>query len=116
MEVPLDFTPLLQKLGRTVSGSDLRIRLLEVDAAGRVIREVIPVQFDRTAEDDPKTNLRGTLTFMLTGPMIAHTERLFQVELDFEPREAGSSVVLVDQVEHEGQKSFRIVTPQATGK
>jgi hypothetical protein len=114
VEVPLDFTPLLQKLDRTVPGSDLRIRLREVDAAGRVIREVVPVQFDRAVDDDAKTNLRGTLTFMLTGPMMAHTERFFQVSFDFERGEAGPSVVLVDQVEHEGQKSFRIVTPQAT--
>jgi hypothetical protein len=114
VEVPLDFTPLLQKLDRTVPGSDLRIRLREVDAAGRVIREVVPVQFDRAVDDDAKTNLRGTLTFMLTGPMMARTERFFQVSFDFERGEAGPSVVLVDQVEHEGQKSFRIVTPQAT--
>ncbi len=74
---------------------------------------MVPVQFDRAANDDPKANLRGTLTFMLADPMAAHTERFFQINFDFERWEAGPSVVLTDEVEHEGQKSFRIVTPQA---
>ena len=114
VEVPLDFTQLLQKLGRTISGNDLRIRLLDVDASGRVIREVEAVQFDKATDLGPQANLSGTLTFMLEDPMAAHTEQSFLINFDFERHEDGSAVVLADEVEYAGQKSFKISTAWAT--
>jgi hypothetical protein len=88
MEVPLDLTQLLGKLGRTAPGSDPAIRVLEVDAAGRVLHEVVPVQFDKDPNYNPQTALRGVLTFMLSGQTAARAERVFHVYFDFKPHGA----------------------------
>jgi hypothetical protein len=50
-----------------------KVVVLEVDTAGRVIHEVVPVQFNKDRDYDPKRALRGTLTFMLWGKMTARS-------------------------------------------
>ena len=86
VEVPLDFTQLL----KTVGPDGSRQRSCDSGSsksmpAGRVMHEMIPVQFDKDPDDDPKTALRGTLTFMLGGQTAAHAERFFHVYFDFKP-------------------------------
>lgn len=119
VEVSLDFTQLLKPLGRTAPGNDPALRVVEVDAAGRAIREIPLVQFDKDPDGDPATARRGMLTFMLDGRTSAQTERVFQVRFDFRGRGAPtdtvrSLVAVTDQADHEGQESFRITTPEAT--
>ena len=115
VEVSLDLTQLLGKLGRTAPGNDPEIRVLEVDASGRVMHEMAAVQFDKDPDCDARMALRGTLTFMLWGKTAAHAERLFHVYFDFKPHVTmPPQVVVRENVEHEGQESFKIETPQAT--
>jgi hypothetical protein len=119
VEVPLDLTQLLKQLGRTAPGTDPSIRIVEVDASGRVIHEMVPVQFDKGADDESRTALQGTLTFMLSGRMAAQAERILHAYFDFRPHAATADVeppqvTVADNVDHEGQKSFKISTPAAT--
>ncbi|MCU0917774.1 MAG: VCBS repeat-containing protein [Planctomycetes bacterium] len=119
VEVPLDFGRLLERLGQTSPGGVPRIRVWQVDAATQTAREVAPVQFDRDPQDGPAASLRGTLTFLLPEPMAPGDERVYHIGFDFEDAppatgKADSLVTVTETAEHEGQKSFKIVTPQAT--
>jgi hypothetical protein len=119
VEVPLDLTRLLGRLGRPAPGDDPAIRVVEVDAAGRMIHEMVPVQFDKAPDYDPKTTLRGTLTFALWGKTAACAERVFHVYFDFKrhltmTHISAPAVVVRPEVEHEGQESFKIETSGAT--
>lgn len=119
VEVPLDLTRLLGRLGRTAPGDDPTIRVVAVDAAGRVMHEMVPVQFDKAPDYDPKTALRGTLTFVLWGQTAARAECAFHVYCDFKRRLtmthiSAPAVVVRPDVEHEGQESFKIETSAAT--
>jgi len=119
VEVPLDLTRLLGRLGRTAPGDDPTIRVVEVDAAGRVMHEMVPVQFDKAPDYDPKTALRGTLTFVLWGTTAPRAQHGFHVYFDFGHRLtmthlSSPSVVVRPDVEHEGQDSLKIETSGAT--
>jgi hypothetical protein len=117
VEVPLDLAQLLSKLGRAAPGNDPAIRVLEVDASGRVTHEVVPVQFDKDPNYNPKTALRGVLAFMPWGRPAARAERVFHVYFDFKSHATAAvaaQVAVKENVEHEGQESFKIETPQAT--
>jgi hypothetical protein len=119
VEVPLDFTALLRQLGRTAPGGTPKVRVVEVDASGRLMHEVIPVQFDRSPDCESETTLMGILTFMLWGRMAAQAEWVFHVYYDFRPQVTMTDiepphVTVADNVDHEGQPSFKISTPGAT--
>jgi hypothetical protein len=119
VEVPLDFAQLLGRLGGTTPGRRLSIRVLEVDAVGRLIHEMVPVQFAPDPDGGPRAALRGTVTFVLWGKTAAQAERVFHIYFDFEPHvtitdiEPSSHVVAAQTVGHEGQESFQIDTPGA---
>ena len=118
VEVPLDFGELLRRSGRSAPQKAPAVWAVEVDAAGELLHEMVPVQFDADPDCDSDPALRGTLTFILWGRTAAKTERVFHVYFDFgrhvtmtdveEP-----AVSVADGVEHEGQESFKITTPGA---
>jgi hypothetical protein len=118
-EVPLDFGQLLRRLGRSAPQKAPGVRVVEVDAAGESLHEMMPVQFDADPDCDSEPALRGTLTFMLWGRTSAKVERVFQVYFDFEPHVTITDiekpvVSVTDGIKHEGQESFKINTPSAT--
>jgi hypothetical protein len=117
VEVPLDLAELLTQLGRTAPGGNPEIRVVEVDASGRVTHEVVPVQFIK--DPNSQAALRGTLTFMLWQPTPAQAERVFHVYFGFKPQATMTDiepphVYVDDNIDHEGQRSFKISTPTAT--
>jgi|GEM_PF-923686 len=115
VEVPLDLTRMLAPLGRTAPGGDPEFRVLEAAAPGQKRQEVTSIQFERAPDYDPRTAVKGTLIFMLPKRMGTQAAQGFHVYFDFRhPAAKVTPGVVVEDVDHEGQDSFKISTSLAT--
>lgn len=119
VEVAVNFTEALATLGRQVAFEETSLRLVEVDAQGRVTDDAIPFQFDRADDYDDSVRARGTVIFILKGTTAADATRRFHLYFNV----GGSLVVplgmdpligMAERVPYRGQESVKIVTPLAT--
>lgn len=117
-EVEIDFTALLNDLGRGGALDLQSIRVIEVSARGRVLDDEVPFQFDPAADYEARSNARGMLIFLLTGEMAAADTRHYHVYFDtsgsFTPPPVAPLVTLTDNVQDEGFDSYQIATDAAT--
>ena len=113
----LNFTQLLAPLGGGTM-NETSLRVIEVSAAGAIINPSVAFQFDRDPAYNAASNARGTLVFLLGGTTAANTTRYFDVYFDtaagFSPATVPAQVTITDNIAHEGQSSFRIVTTSGT--
>jgi hypothetical protein len=119
VERDLNFTALLDDLDRAGALIEDSLRVVETSADGRsILNDDVPFQFDRADDYDAATNATGRLVFLLTGQTPANATRHFHVYFDttgtFSPAQVTPRVSITDDVEDEGQSSFRITTPSAT--
>ncbi|HWP41299.1 MAG TPA: hypothetical protein VNL70_10275, partial [Tepidisphaeraceae bacterium] len=116
---PINFTTILNRLGRSGSLVEQSIRVIEYAADGvTVIDENVPFQFDKATGYDAASNASGTLVFLLKGESPAGAVRRFQVYFDttgsFSPPSFTPLVRCTDNVSDEGFESVRIETSVAT--
>lgn len=97
------------------------VRVVEVTAAGQVIDEAVPFQFDPVAGFNNKSNAGGTLIFMLTGETAASATRYYHVYFGVGNNASLAQVtaarppkVKLTETTDEGFASYRITSPTAT--
>lgn len=115
----LNFTQLFQILNQTVPFDFSSIRVVEVAPNGATLDDQVVFQFDRADDYDAAANAVGTLTFIMKGKTPAKSKRTFQVL--FGPQGGYyvapvflKQVVFDDFIQHEGFRSYKLVTPTAT--
>ena len=87
----------------------------EVDVGGKIVDDWVPLQFDKAADFNRKTNAKGTLTFIAKGKTPAYSTRTFHLHLGSgRPVHTSLLVRVTDGVQHRGQESFKIETPNGT--
>lgn len=119
VEVEIDFSALFASLGVAQTVDLNSLRLVEVDAAGVLLNENVPFQFDPAPDFDPAGNASGALIFLLPGATAVNAVRTFHLYFDvagrgFTPAITPPQINVTDDVMDEGQASFRIATPAAT--
>jgi hypothetical protein len=119
VEAPLDFGWLRQASGTHGPAGACSIRLVEVNSQGAVLDDTIPFQFDPGGDDDASTGTQGMLIFVLKGTTRAEEIRYFYMYFDPAGTTAAgpaipAQVSVTDNVYHEGQESFKVVTRNAT--
>lgn len=100
------------------------LRLIEIDLRGQIQDERLPTQFDLNEEKN-----QGELTFILIGETPANSQRLYHAYFMQEGKENDQKKVgraslasptgmtptqVEENVEHEGQESYKITTLNAT--
>lgn len=117
-EVEINFMTLLSGLGQSGVLNVASLRVIEVTAAGQVINDAVPFQFDPAVGFDASSNAQGTVVFLLTGQTAATTTRHFHVYFDtsgsFTPLPVTPQVTLTDNVLDEDFASYRVVTGNAS--
>ena len=81
VDVPINFTPLLDQVGEDSRFDPDSLRVLEMDGA-TIVDDAVPFQFDRGANYDPASNAVGTLVVLLTGATGADETRHYHVYFD----------------------------------
>jgi hypothetical protein len=111
-EVDLDFAALLKSAGAAGRLNASSLRVVEVDANGQSLDPAVSFQLD------PRLSAgrdEGTLVLLLSGETRADARRTFHVYFDtaggHKPPSSAAQVKLTDQVQHQGQESYRIETP-----
>jgi len=115
VEVEMDFTQLLARSDSTVAFDEKSMRLVEVNDAGKIIDELVPLQFDKARGFNRRNNAKGTLTFVAEGKTPADSMRIFHLYLGSDNKARARKIVsITDGVQHRDQESFKIETPDAT--
>jgi hypothetical protein len=119
VEVDINFTQLLRRIDDTVKFDTKSIRVAEVGSSGKIINRLVPFQFDKDTNFNPRTNAKGTITFMADRNTHADSTRIFHIYFDqaeaaHSPPSFKQLVHLTDTVEYQGQESFRIKAQNAT--
>ncbi len=119
VEVPINFTTLLNSLGKSGSLDPNSIRVIEVDNADNTLNANVPFQFDKGAGYNAATNAEGTVVFLMEGNTGGGQARRFQIYFDL----VGSNHMLpsfYDRVQTTsiidayGYDTYKIVTPGGT--
>lgn len=96
------------------------LRLVELDAAGQVVDEDVPFQFEKMKEDSGRAGTRGTLVFQLARYTRPGTVRHYHMYYDVEARAPtapaiATQVVVTDGVTlHGSMECIKVETPVAT--
>ena len=115
VEVEMNFTQLLSGTGYKATFDEKSMKLTEVDGAGKIISDSVPLQFDKAADFNQRKNAKGTLTFIAEGKTPADSTRTFHLYPGSgNAIRARPLVSITDGVDHRGQESFKIETPNAT--
>lgn len=117
VELDVDFQVRLTDLGETGSFDEDSLRVAEVDAAGNVLDNAVPFQFDNGSTVDAPS---GTLIFLLTGTTVAANSRYYQVYFDATgtftaPPAITDRVDKQADVTWQGQSSYKIITRDTDG-
>ena len=67
VDIQINFTEQLKRLGVAKAFSSSSIRVAEVHPSGKLLDSAVPYQFDKSQDYDALTNASGTLVFMLKG-------------------------------------------------
>jgi hypothetical protein len=91
------------------------VRCLEVDENGAILGNEVPCQFDPSATFDATTQATGKLVILAPGATAARSARYFHMYFDTvggssTPATLAPLVSLVDNVNDEGQSSYKIST------
>ena len=117
VEIELDFSALAaQALGRQVKFDEASLAVMEVKPDGSKVGKVVVWQFDRYEAFDATTHAVGTLTLVLGGDTAGGATRRFQVYFGGKTRPVlhKPMVTVADDVQHQGQASYKIITPGGT--
>lgn len=115
VEVELNLTPLLARIGGEMTFDEKSMKLTEVDAAGKIIDGSVAFQFDKAIDFDPRSNAKGALTFIVEGKTAGDSARMFRLCVGAADTVQKPALVRVtDGVQHRDQESFKIETPNAT--
>jgi hypothetical protein len=116
VDVAIDFSDLLSKLGVSGTINQDSLYLHEVDATGLVIKANVPFQYD------PPSNpaYSGSLTILMEGTTAANTQKRYHLYFDLEgagsftPQSVTPLVFLTDNVTDAGLASYKIQTNETT--
>ena len=77
VEIHIDFTEQMRRLGVGKAFNKNSIRVVEVDSSGAALKGSVAYQFDDSPGYDAAMNASGTLVFILSGTTPANTRRMF---------------------------------------
>ncbi len=116
----VNFTQKLEELGASGALDPASLRLVEVDARGKVIDPEVVFQFDTLDDFDPAERATGSLSFMLEGRTHRDATRRYRLYFgdedagEFEAQTFEPLVRVEDAGVYEGDETFKITTPSAT--
>lgn len=118
VEIHIDFTEQLKRLGIDKAFDKNSIRIVEVDSSDKVLDDAAVYQFDESPDYNAAKNASGTLVFILKGATPANTKRMFYVYFGDTSgsNEAPSfppQVSVTEIEEYEGDECFKIATQNA---
>lgn len=117
-EAEINFTSLINSLGQSGPLNVDSIRMIEETAAGDILNDAVPYQFDPASDFNANSNARGTVTFLMTGQTAASATRYYVIYFDtsgsFTPLPVTPRVTLTDNIDDEGFSSYRIQTESGT--
>ncbi len=118
VDIHVDFTEQLSRLGMDKAFDKNSIRVVEVDSSGKVLDGSVVYQFDESPDYDAVKNASGTLVFILKGTTSANIKRIFYVYFDDATGSSEASgfpaqVSVTEIEEYEGDECFKIATQNA---
>ncbi|MCD4699451.1 MAG: hypothetical protein K8R91_02640 [Phycisphaerae bacterium] len=117
VEIELNFSTLAtQAPGGQVKFDETAMAVVEVKPDGSKVGEAVAWQFDRSDTFNATSHAAGTLTLVPGGETAGGTTRRFQVYFGGQTRPSLSKpmVTVTDDVQHQDQASYKIVTPGGT--
>jgi hypothetical protein len=119
VELEINFSEEFNKVGEQLPFDFSSIRLVEVDAEGKMLKDQVIFQFEKGENFDSLNNASGKLTFLLEGRTEAEQSRQFYVLFGPEGKYYAApvflkQVVFDDYIQHAGSASYRLVTPSGT--
>ncbi|TFG72485.1 MAG: hypothetical protein E4H27_02540 [Anaerolineales bacterium] len=119
VNVKVDLNQGLADLGEAGIGKLQVFQVVEVDGQGTILNEKVPFQFDIEDRNTAANESRDTLALYLPGLSPAEANRQYHVYFGVPGKDycvplSSSYVTLTDAVMHQGQESYKIVTPGAT--
>ena len=119
VEVEMNFSQLLKRIEKAEKLDVQSIRVVEVDTSGKIINRSVIFQFDKAHDFNPRTNIKGIITFLADGTTYAKSTRIFHIY--FNSANKANSLLfyeplirLIETVNYQGQDSFKIETQNAT--
>lgn len=119
VDVKVNFTTVLNSLGKTGALDPNSIRVVEVDENDNVIDDEVVSQFDPEATYNASTNALGTVIFIMEGNTGANQSRRYHIYFDvtgknFAPPAYTPQVIVTDGIKDQGEDSFKIQTNVGT--
>jgi hypothetical protein len=119
VEVDIDFTQLLRRIGKKEKTDIKSIRITEAGSSGKIINGSVRFQVDKDRDFDPMTNAKARITFIAEGKTNPDSRRVFHIYFNhnsgsYSPPSFEPLVRLTDDVNYQGQESFKIETQNAT--
>ncbi len=115
VEFDINFTTLLQTASNSDQFDMASIRVIEISPSLSLIDSNIVYQFDADSDFNSITKASGKITFLMSGITAPNSTRYFHIYFDagnkdYQPVNFANLVSFEDNVEHEGQSSFKIQT------
>ncbi len=119
IEVNVDFTQLLNNIGKTGSFDDNSLHIIEIDSTGNILNNDVKFQFDKDPDYNADTKASGNIIFIMDGITQANKIRYYHVYFNltggiFTPFTMNPLVSITDNVMDEGQNSYKIDAVNST--
>ncbi len=118
-EANVNFTQVLNALGKSGAVDPNSVRVVEVNAGGNVIDANVPLQFDKASDFNANSKAAGTVVWIMKGNTAAGATRHYHIYFDVTSKgipapSVTPQVVLTDNVSDEGRSTFRVQTNAGT--
>ena len=115
-ESPVNFTQLLTAMGKSGTLDENSLRVIETNAAGTVLNDAVPFQFDKDTDYNAATKASGTVVVFMTGTTASSAARYYDVYFDvtggsFTPPTFSPWVAIQESDWDMGQAAYRIDGP-----
>lgn len=118
-EASVNFTQVLNALGKSGAVDPNSVRVVEVNGSGTVVDANIPFQFDKASDFNATSKAAGTVVWIMKGDTAAGATRHYHIYFDVTGKgipapSVSPQVVLTDNVSDEGRSTFRVQTNAGT--
>lgn len=118
-EANVNFTQVLNALGKSGTFDPNSVRVVEVNGSGAVVDANVPFQFDKASDFNANSKAAGTVVWIMKGNTAAGATRHYHIYFDVASKgipapSVSPQVVLTDNVSDEGRNTFRVQTNSGT--
>lgn len=113
VDVSINFTQIVNDLGKTGTLDENSIRVVETDSVGTILDTSVKFQFDKDLGYDATTKASGMVVFVMNGTTLSSINRYYHIYFNltggsFSPLVVSPMVTLTDNVIDEGMSSYQI--------